>query len=33
MSVPYELMQELPTLLEETGERIAEHYYFAFFEL
>ncbi len=26
------LMQELSTLIEETGERIAEDYYFAFFE-
>jgi hypothetical protein len=32
MSVSNELMQELSTLIEETGERIAEDYYFAFFE-
>jgi hypothetical protein len=32
MSVSDELMQELSALVEETGERIAEDYYFAFFE-
>ena len=32
MSISNELMQELSTLIEETGERIAEDYYFAFFE-
>jgi hypothetical protein len=32
MSVSNKLMQELSTLIEETGERIAEDYYFAFFE-
>ncbi len=32
MNVSNELMQELSTLIEETGERIAEDYQFAFFE-
>jgi hypothetical protein len=32
MAVSNELMQELAALIEETGERIAEDYYFAFFE-
>jgi|GEM_PF-2730960 len=32
MSVSNELMQDLSILIEETGERIAEDYYFAFFE-
>jgi hypothetical protein len=32
MSVSNELMQELSTLVEETGDKIAEDYYFAFFE-
>ena len=32
MNVTNELMQELSTLVEETGERIAEDYCYAFFE-
>lgn len=32
MSVSNELMRELSTLVEETGDRIAEDYYFAFLE-
>lgn len=33
MDAPNELMQELSTLVEETGDKIAEDYQFAFLEL